>query len=170
MRFTHMVLIVVFLFASSASAALAKSLMPLVEKKIICKVWVTFKDKKSDGKSLISSKASLRRRNVNYHENETDLNVSENYIRGVESCGAKLHHIFKWENSASFILQSNNLEKIASLSYVKDVTPVGICTQHFEKKASNLQKKKTTIDQIFYGSSFDQLNLVNVPSAHNYLL
>ena len=148
---------------------LAKDLIPLTEKDTICKVWVRFKDKPLPQKYQISPRASARRAKVNFTGNELDLPVNAQYISRIESYGAKLRHIYKWDNAASFLVHSSQLSKIASLSIVKEVSSVGSFIRIEDRDVTGLDKRKSLNDSSIYGYSFDQLNLVNIPAAHRYL-
>jgi hypothetical protein len=117
----------------------------------------------------ISSRALARRAKVNFTYNQSDLPVNAEYIERIESYGASLRHVYKWDNAASFLVHASMLSKIASLAIVKDVSLVGSFIRLEDKKTGALEKRNAANDSSLYGYSFDQLNIVNIPAAHRYL-
>ncbi len=137
------------------------------EDKILSKIWIYFTDKQLT-KENINLRTYSRRLKVNYIENSDDLPVNNEYIQQIESLGAKLRHIFKWENAASFIVSSSQINQIRKLPFVKRIEPVSIYSRGIEKSHIKLQKKNINSGQ--YGLSYNQLQSMNVPSAHSYLM
>lgn len=160
---------IITLYASIESAELAKELLPYMARDTLCKVWVVFKDKKNVKKCLLSKSAAIRRAKVHYQENVSDLPINEEYIKQIELCGAKLRHTFKWENSASFLIKSQDLKKIASIPFVKEISLVNTFNVVVPEIQDALFKRKITDDSLLYGASFNQFNLVNIPEAQKYL-
>jgi len=161
-------LIIAILPINSFSANLSKRLAVLAEKDTVCKVWVWFNDKNMAETYKPSLRSALRREKVHYVSNVSDLPVNSTYIAGVEGLGGKLRHIFKWENCASFLIQSSKVNAVASLPYVNSVTLVNSLIRR-EIQSVALQKSLTADDSLQYGNSYHALNMINVPAAHNYL-
>ena len=99
-------------------------------------VWIFFKDKGNslnkyfEKPSLVVSKASLKRRAKVFKSSElidqTDLPVNKNYLNEIENLGVKVKNISKWFNSVSAFVAKEDLDQIASLSFVKTIDLVGL--------------------------------------------
>lgn len=131
------------------------------------KVWVYFTDKQLT-KENVTLRTYSRRLKVSYRENTDDLPVKTEYIQQIESLGAILRHVFKWENAASFTVSSSQLNQIRAFPFVKHIEPVSVYSRNIDKSQIKLQKKK--IDSNQYGLAYNQLQSINVPSAHSYLM
>jgi subtilisin family serine protease len=134
--------------------------------------WIYFVDKtKSVEKPIISPKALKRRNKVNPNKNYDwyDLNPSEDYISKVVNTGAELRHQSKWLNAISIECTESELIEISYMPFVKDIQPVNqFHRKDIEEKepTKSLQKIKSAND-IDYGTAQEQLEQINVHTAHN---
>lgn len=134
--------------------------------------WIYFVDKvKSIKKPIITQKAMDRRNKINPNKNYDwyDLNPSENYINKVLNTGAKLRHQSRWLNAISIECTENELIEISYMPFVKDIQPV---TQFHRKNLEELQptkilRKIESTSEIDYGNAKEQLEQINVHTAHN---
>ena len=165
----------------SASLQRYISTQPQIQK---VKVWIYFTDKEvfgeSDYKRAVQERTAqfpqraLARKQKVKHEpvDFYDLPVSQNYLRQIESQGAKLAHPSRWLNAASFYVRPEQIEQIASLPFVKNVDLV----RKYKIKPDPLEevtkfRESTPLPSesylLSYGPSFDQLNQLNVPAVHD---
>src|SRR5512133_3724479 len=161
-----LILSVSIINAAKVSAAAKK----LAQTDTTCKIWVWFTDKKNvHDTDPVSSKAIERRKKNGYVSNETDKPVDKSYINRILQFGAVLNHTFKWENAASFTVQSGKINDISQLAFVKEISIVNTCLRR-EKNNSQTLEKKMYDSTDGYGFSYSQLKLVNAPAAHQYLM
>ncbi len=151
--------------AATVSAAAKK----LSQTNAVCKIWVWFTDKKNVHETIaVSPKALERRKKSGYVSDETDIPVSQAYINSIVQSGAVLNHTFKWENAASFTIQGAKINEISRMTFVKEVSTVNICLRR-EKSKPLLLSKKMSDTTNGYGFLYDELKLINVPAAHQYM-
>jgi len=161
-----LILSVSILNAATVSAAAKK----LAQTDTTCKIWVWFTDKKNVHETDPASPRALeRRKKSGYVSNETDLPVDRTYINRILQFGAVLNHTFKWENTASFTVRSNRIDSISQLTFVKEISVVNTSLRREKSNPVTLLKKMydTTGG---YGFSYDQLKLISVPAAHQYMV
>lgn len=167
-----MIQLFILLFLQHSSSSDAKNPNSLKNTSLsdsIVKVWVFFTDKpeKPDHK-IVSEKAERRRKLAGFVKvDETDYPVSSTYIKKISSTGAVLHNVYKWENCASFYVQISKLQEIADLLIVKRIQIVKSFSNRIIEPQSGLFKRKT--NRNLYGYSFEQLNIIGVTDAHDYL-
>jgi serine protease AprX len=155
----------IFCNSTYAIAGLSKSLIQSVQKDTICKVWVCFTEKLPNQGSFVTPEALTRRHRAGFDFDYRDLQVNTEYIKKIEDVGGVLKNVFKWENSASFLVKSSLLPQIAALPFVKDVKPVLTFIDKLPPRALS----KTKAGKPVYGGSFGQLNMISVTDAQDYL-
>ncbi|NLD93985.1 MAG: S8 family serine peptidase, partial [Fibrobacter sp.] len=157
-------------FVSIVNAATVSSAAKkLSQTDAVCKIWVWFTDKKNVHETVtVSPKALERRKKSGYVSNETDIPVSQVYIDSIEQTGAVLKHTFKWENAASFTIQGAKIDEISRMTFVKEISTVNTCLKR-EKSNPLLLAKKMYDTTDGYGFLYDELKLLNVAAAHQYL-
>lgn len=150
----------------------------------IIKVWVYFTDKgifdhKSYRLSLQEQKQALLgktlKRRAKLKEKEVvdfyDLPVLASYIEQVNQLGAKLNHISRWLNAASFYVPAGKIEAISNLVFVKSVKPVEVLIRQpepIEESPIDAEPIKTLGGTALnYGPSLNQLQLLNIPAVHS---
>lgn len=134
-------------------------------------VWVYFTDKPAGAApTAVSSRALARRRTAGFRPaiGDADLPVSQTYINVIREMGGKLRHSLKWVNAASFLLPLHLLPETAELPFVKEITTVGKYRNPSVERSGSLGKK-TASRTGFYGNAFNQLQMLDVPRAHDYL-
>lgn len=155
------------------------------------KVWVFFTDKEIfDQNTLNKSTAEARgrfteramtRRAMRSPEGDKydfyDVPVSENYINALKDAGLEVKKISRWLNGVSGYADRKVIEAIEQLPFVSEIREVARGVRKPEPEISpeegNLVPgmKEVPIDIPdslvgWYGSSFMQLNLINVPAVH----
>lgn len=92
------------------------------------KYWVFLSDKDTSGfepEKYFHAKALERRQKITANLYEyTDLPVKEAYIKELQSISGQTYVISRWFNAVSVVANQEQLYKIKSLPYVKEVTPV----------------------------------------------
>jgi hypothetical protein len=142
-------------------------------------VWVFFKDKGNtaaagyDGSALhLTAKARQRRvLNMGSAFDYDDLPVFQNYVDEIICRGGELRYKSNWLNAASFRIRPDLVKKIESLPYVKKIRPVAVYKQTsrvIPHSQSRLQQQKNDNNhwKDFYGSSYPQAAMLNVPRSY----
>ena len=129
------------------------------------RVWVYF-DKKDKSKVTKLDPAAIKRRvkhNI-FTATKYDYNIQEEYIRKLVEVGAEIKNQSRWLNAVSLIVDSNELELIQKLSFVKKIESV---RQHKKKKAIQTVENQILVNRdIDYGSSFNQIEQINCRIPH----
>jgi hypothetical protein len=148
-------------------------------------IWVFFNDKGPNAENLllypdqIVSEKSLKRRSkvlpTNQLISSIDLPVNENYISQLQALGFKLKHKSKWFNAVSGFISVDKLNSLAVLNFITKLDKVA----KLGKSKNNIEFEKPIIESgsfpfqpqgihtYNYGSSFTQMNQVNVPAVHD---
>lgn len=137
-------------------------------------LWVYFVDKPENGDTgVVTLRARNRRKKAGYKRafTKADVPVYERYISGVLSRGARLRHPFKWDNCASFTIPARAVAAVVALPYVTRVTPVRSVVVPVEPQHGLRLLHKIRLDgrDTLYGASRSQLDVLNIPAAHEYL-
>ncbi|MBI3765701.1 MAG: S8 family serine peptidase, partial [Ignavibacteriales bacterium] len=127
-------------------------------------------------KSFISERAISRRSKVRSQDNvidEQDFPLDRSYVQIVAANVITIRHELKWFNAVSAVATKRQIEAIRLLPFVKEIELVG----RWKKKAGDEEESSikevplertpsgaTTLD---YGTSFTQVNQINVPAVHN---
>ncbi|MEP7027451.1 MAG: S8 family serine peptidase, partial [Candidatus Eisenbacteria bacterium] len=110
----------------------------------------------------------------------SDLPVHEPYVRALVARGAKLRGSSRWLNAASVTLSARQAVELARLPFVTSVelVPLGRVSRDPEPFAADAvgalapdaatpaQAQAAPGDTAFYGATFKQLNLMQVPALH----
>lgn len=125
----------------------------------------------------IISKRSLQRRlkvkTINNVIDEQDLPIEQSYVQEISKKVQKIRHELKWFNAVSAFATKQQIEIIRQLPFVKEVELVG----RWKKKSNeegesafkeNIQTNKpNAANTLDYGTSFTQVNQINVPKVHD---
>ena len=100
-----------------------------------------------------------------------DLPVNETYVRCVLETGARLRVRSKWVNGISVRATLEQLHRIAALDFVRQVTPVRRSASIRPLEPAPLfdggYGESGSRDAAFYGSSWEQLEQINIPAVHD---
>ncbi|HRQ52646.1 MAG TPA: S8 family serine peptidase, partial [Ignavibacteriaceae bacterium] len=97
-----------------------------------------------------------------------DIPIYKNYIEEVESFGVKIIRKLKWFNSVSAYLDTDKIENLKSLPFIKSIEPVK--KYYFEKDefANTEHQLNKVLDTTYnYGVSLKQMELSDVPIVHS---
>ncbi|MCB2202289.1 S8 family serine peptidase [bacterium] len=148
------------------------------------KVWVYFTDKGVKDQSAfdraaqsvtLSEKVMTRRAKVGLDRILfVDLPVVRDYVTQVEANGATLRRVSRYLNAMSCEVSLDDLDRIAALPFVAKVLPMAtfVRTEPDELGGTDGIKSPESPSDITpgadlnYGSSFDQLNQINVMPVH----
>ncbi len=136
------------------------------------KYWIFFRDKclftKADTlralkmcRESLTARCAQRRLRVRSEENLIDwydLPVCEDYINRIKALGVKIVHKSRWLNAVSARLDSEMVEAVSSLQFVRDIVPVA--------KAKIIEPMAPLIDTADYGLARRQLRAMNVQYLH----
>jgi serine protease AprX len=145
-------------------------------------VWIFFSDKGNDTESLIKNPSlylterSIERRlkRMSGHSNGIsdikDIPVNKIYIDNLKSEEIEIKNISKWFNAVSCYVNKNDLNKISSKKFVREIDLVARLKKEEPVQEENSfqnfnpQNKLTSIN---YGASFGQSDIINVPLVHS---
>ncbi len=117
----------------------------------------------------LTERAIERRRKVMGNDiiSYDDLPIKSEYINKLNSLGIKIVHKLTWFNAVSAYLDDSQLTKVKEFPFVDKVDPVKVLKFINEKiNEPGIEKNKSVTD-LDYGSSFTQLNLMDVPIVHS---
>ena len=144
-------------------------------------VWIYFKDKGNldissieNPENLVTRKSIERRRKVKNENNlvdELDLPLNTNYLSAITGYGIKIKNRSKWFNSISCYATKTQIFQVIETDFVKKVELVKI----FKKSGEDFSNNKTvnnilndnSIKFLNYGLSYQQVQQINVPIAHD---
>jgi subtilisin family serine protease len=155
-----------------ASFPLRPSLEKLSRQDTSCKVWVIFTDKNGSPRATaLSPHATERRRRSGIAGiTEADIAVSQQYLAGLRKQGCQIGQIFKWADAVSVTVHASELSDLAACAYVKDIVGVrSYRSVESAPKTSGFAKKATFDSSSFYGVSYGQLAMMNIPDVHRYV-
>ena len=96
-----------------------------------------------------------------------DLPISSDYLNKLNSLGIEIVHKLTWFNAVSAYIDDTQLTMLRKLPFVDKIEPVRVMKfKRDEVVESNFEKSSATSD-LNYGSSFTQLNLMDVPIVHS---
>ncbi len=147
-------------------------------------IWVYFTDKGNNVESYYSnpqtvvSQKSLERRAKVLNESRlidfTDIPVNQTYVSLLNQNGFELKQKSKWFNAVSGFASKNEINQIASKSFVKKIDVVGTFAKRVDdtefnstESGSDNPNQPESIHSLNYGGSFTQLNLISVPQVHD---
>jgi len=117
----------------------------------------------------LTEKAIERRRKVMGDEiiSYDDLPIKSDYLNELNSLGIKIVNKLTWFNAVSVYLNESQLIIVKKLPFVDKIESVRLMKfNRNEVEQTDLEKSNTTAD-LNYGSSFTQLNLMDVPIVHS---
>lgn len=176
--------------APALAAALADPGHPLRRADGRLKVWVRFRDRDvAPGRlaaELASARAALAPRALARRErvaaatgaaavDARDLPVSPRYLARCAGTGAEFHRSSRWFNAASFLVDAEQLRRLAALPEVAAITPVARSARAAvprpvpaggDPAPDAAAKAATAID---YGANTAAMVQANVPAAHELL-
>lgn len=102
---------------------------------------------------------------------EADRPVYEPYIAQLQAMGVQLRATSKWMNAASASISDSLKNRLLAMPFVSRIEPVRILRrQPLESEAApaaRLNKPGSGEYKLDYGSSLDQLEVINVPRVHD---
>ena len=136
--------------------------------------WVALKDKDASLFSIeapeffLSSKALDRRKRLNIPITESDLPIPAPYIQKIEAAGGRKLHCSKWLNGLSLQCNTQQIENIKALPFVRSVTELGPIIQLKERKytAINVATKPKIDTSNSYGKASRQIEMLNGNFLH----
>jgi serine protease AprX len=153
------------------------------EKDGKANIWVFFTDKGIYNKAqLVTSKEKVRSqmsprakarlvRNGITDVQLADLPVVQSYIQQVSQLGATLRHVSRWLNAASYEIDPNLLDRIATLPFVEKVQPVAQYHRVRDIPAPGTKQleQETALEahSLDYGGAYDQLEQIDVLVCHD---
>ncbi len=97
-----------------------------------------------------------------------DLPLYEPYLRAVAALGGTLAHESRWLNAASFYLTGGERTAVQSLPFVSTVAPVVVVHGRLRRGIEGQSPgPPATADSLFYGPSYGQVALIDVPILHH---
>ena len=119
---------------------------------------------------FLSERALARRNRQQLPVDETDLPVSQAYVKELLGTGARLVTTSKWNNTVVLEVKDTLLmDKVASMSFVTQVKKVWTQPDSIPPRNKN-RKKEVTNDvkksNIFYGKAFQQIHIHGGDSLH----
>lgn len=123
-----------------------------------------------DALNNLTEKAIERRKKVLCNEiiSYDDLPIKQDYINALSSLGIKIIHKLTWFNSVSAYLNDSQLAEVRKFSFVDKIEPVRVIKFKRDNIYEPAMRKSPGINMDFnYGSSFTQLDLIDVPIVHS---
>ncbi|WP_457566573.1 S8 family serine peptidase [Caldithrix abyssi] len=168
-----------FLFCLSVQAGFHAAQFPQTADGNLL-AWVVFKDKGGQNTALYKPGELLRQRAIDRRllrrpnrplVDYSDLPVYPPYLDEVRSRVQKIRVVSRWLNAVSVEATAQSLEDLQALDFVLKVDPVRqakpIDKEKIEVRPETLAPKiQAEIDTLFYGYSFNQLDLIGVPFLH----
>ena len=96
-----------------------------------------------------------------------DLPIRNKYIDILNSLGVKIVHKLTWFNAVSAYIDDSQLTTIRELPFVVKVEPVKVMKFKRNMIEQSGLEKSNDASELNYGSSFTQLNLMDVPIVHS---
>jgi len=94
---------------------------------------------------------------------QPDRRVSQSYVRSVRDTGVKLRTQSRWFNAVSVEGTRSQLERVRALPFVREVRPVAVSRR---RPAPRPIGDPLAAPRLEYGTSFNQLEMLGVPTAH----
>ncbi len=93
-----------------------------------------------------------------------DLPLYKPYIKRVDECGVSFRAFSRWLNAVSVEATGEQIQKIASLNFVKSIRRVSGRRSHPEVEIRRLSQVPAMYQ---YGNSYRQLEQLQIPQLHN---
>ncbi|MCP4631685.1 MAG: S8 family serine peptidase [candidate division Zixibacteria bacterium] len=114
----------------------------------------------------ILSRRSLERRiRLEIPIDEWDLPVNPQYLDEIQSIGVKIYRISRWLNAVSVYADNNQLSRISTFDYVKNIRPVVVYRRGHNGGVEEVTAEAVYEDSL-YGPSFGQLNQIGIVGMH----
>ncbi|MCH8272867.1 MAG: S8 family peptidase [Candidatus Marinimicrobia bacterium] len=153
----------------------------LAKSNNILTLWIFLTDKGFLSKTELNIEIEKQRQNrslkslknrgkVNSPFNFSDLSVYEPYIDQISEYALRIRHKSRWFNAVSIEIRADALPNISSLPFISKIEPVRkhkISFPPTRVMTNFVFGKSVSTDEFDYGSSFDQLDQINVVAAHN---
>jgi serine protease AprX len=122
-----------------------------------------------DALNNLTKRAIQRRKKVLGDEiiSYEDLPIRNEYIDILNSLGVKIVHKLMWFNAVSAYIDDSQLTTLRKLPFVAKVEPVKIMKFKRNMIEQSVLEKSNDAAELNYGSSFTQLNLIDVPIVHS---
>src|ERR1051326_6962328 len=146
-------------------------------------VLITFRDKGNmklenfRGPQSLLSERSIRRRlkvrDAAHVVDVQDLPLEQQYVRAVTARVAAIRHQLKWFNGVSAMATKAQIDEVRKLPFVAEVELLGRWrTRPGDEQPEPLKDSPSTrapagTTTFDYGTSFTQVNLSNIPAAHD---
>jgi subtilisin family serine protease len=147
-------------------------------------VWVFFTDKGEDvsqyyanPQTVVSERSLKRRRKVLPEDkliSEMDLPVNEVYVNELVNKGFEIKQRSKWFNGVSGYATKLEIGLVSQVAVVKQIDVVRrfkreytIEKENFYHPSQGSNNKQNGVHALDYGTSFTQVNQINVPSVHD---
>ena len=125
---------------------------------------------------FLSSKALERRKQQNIAIDESDLPISPDYIKEIQKTGAIVVTNSKWLKTVTIYTADQYLpDQLKKLPFVQDVVIVWEHKRNIKKSMSNIignlksinsVQNNITLDSLYYGSSWNSINLHKGQTLH----
>jgi len=98
-----------------------------------------------------------------------DVPIRSGYISAIENTGVKIENKLNWFNALSAYLTHEEVKQIESFEFVDKIIPVRTLKFKDETLPVTGSFKKQTVEDypLNYGSSYDQLQLSDIPIVHS---
>jgi hypothetical protein len=95
---------------------------------------------------------------------DPDLKVSSSFLRSLRATGVRLRTQSRWFNAVSLWATPAQLEQIRALPFVREVRPVARGRRPPDPRP--VGRRAESPSRLQYGGSFNQLEMLGVPAAH----
>jgi len=143
-------------------------------------VWVYFRDKGDAGARLAEGRNALSSRSLDRRSRRggdrplvgfEDIPPTADYVQTVERRVERIRHVSRWLNAVSVEANGSQIAALAAMPFVRRLDVVrGYRRGRMEPSVSTLRslvREKSSTPPIDYGSSFGQLEQINVPAVHD---
>ena len=147
------------------------------------KVWIFFTDKgifdnQALKRTLESIENNFTQRAVTRRKNRTDnpelfdfydIPVNDEYVRQLESAGVEILRRSRWLNAVAADIDKELLSEIASYPFIYEIKPVAV-SRRKPAPPDSFRRGDVLPDSVieWYGLSYTQLNLENIPVLHQF--
>jgi subtilisin family serine protease len=95
---------------------------------------------------------------------EPDIKVSRSHLRSLQASGARVRVQSRWFNAVSVQATPDQLDQIRQLPFVREIRPVALGRRKPEPRP--VGARPGPAPRLEYGGSFNQLEMIGVPAAH----
>ncbi len=133
--------------------------------------WVYFNNKVESQKTdavRVSAETLQRRKasRIAAAGTEDDLPLNPLYIRLLEVEGARIRTRSRWLNAVSVEVDSMKSQSLNAMPFVRSVEPVAVASAVTTRSDASIMRK-AAIDSAYFGPTYHQLALLNIPEVHN---